>query len=349
MRKYPLLLLIVLLALAIGAVACDSDDTAARAQLQTAWSGGKDVTSRSGSYELTLTAAGDASKVPAGSQGIAQALLGKPIVLTGDFAISGDPLGADVSASTSVMGITLEVGALTSGGKAYLHIIDQWYEAPDKTKGLLAQDEQTAGLLDTIRQAIATAGLDPTTWCTNIRVTGEETLADTQVVHLTSRLDVKKMLADVTTLMQGEQLARLAASTGSTDQSAAGAPEIHSAAELEGKLGDVEGMLKNATVDFWLAKSDSTVRKMELSTELVVPGRSAGSGITGANVVATLEPGQPGQTVSIKAPTSAKPFADLKQDLKQDLKTNPIFAMILGFLSGGSFGDDSGTTTTLGR
>ena len=89
-------------------------------------------------------------------------------------------------------------------------------------------------------------------------------------------------------------------------------------------------MFKNVTLDFWLAKSDKTMRKLMVNAEVQIPQELGLTGINGATLAATLNLDEPNKALTFKAPDSPKPFTQLQQDMQ----TNPLFSGFLEGLSG---------------
>lgn len=342
MRRYLLVFLVVLLALSIGAFACDSGKGALKNQtpqemLTAALEACREATSQAGTYEIALTIDADPGQMSGEEAAIVQTLLAAPITLSGDFASQNDPPAANLSVSTSLMGLGLQAGLTMVDDGQYVNLLGQWYEAPAELTQQMAQVD-TAAVSATVWEAMDELSIEPTGWLTELNEAGEETLAETDVIHLTAAVDVKKMVTDVVSLMQSPKMAELIASlSGSAGQSALGELELPTQADLDEALPMIEEMFKDATVDFWLAKSDSTVRKMALSANIALPQDLGLTGLNGAAVLATINLDKPNQKLSIVAPQSAKPFADLQQDLQ----SNPILGGLLGGLLGAE--GDSGS------
>jgi hypothetical protein len=330
--------LVVLLALSIGALACDSGSGALKDQtpgemLKAALEACRNVTSQAGDYEISVTLDADPAQMAGEEAAIAQAFVGAPITLSGDFASQTDPPAANLSLSTSLMGLGLQAGVTLVDGGQYLNLLGQWYEAPAELTQQMAQVD-TAAVSATVWEALEELSIDPADWFTDLDKAGEETLAETDVVHLSAKIDINKMVTDVVALMQSEKLAELMNTlSGSAGQSALGELQLPTETDLAEALPLIEQMFQDTTVDLWLAKSDSTMRKMALSANIVIPQQVGLTGLKGAAVLATINLDEPNQPLSIKAPDSPKPFAELEEDLQ----SNPLISGLLeGFLGSGS-------------
>jgi hypothetical protein len=353
MRRYSLILLTILLALAFGVLACDSltsatDNKTPEQLLSAAWTAGKDATSHAGSYEISLAIEGDSAQMSQDEQAMMQAVLASPITISGEFASQEAPLAADVSMALSLMGTSVQLGGKVVDNKAYVNMLGQWYEAPAEVETQLASAEADNKAAD-MRQLLTDLNVDPTTWCTDLKTVGEETVAETETIHLTGSPDLDKMTTDITALLQSDQMAELLALTGALGGSTGSAVEIPTAADIETMMATFDDVLTDATMDFWIAKADATLRKMTVNATITIPEDLDLTGLSGATVVATVNLDKITEALNIVAPISSRPFTDFMQDMQ----ANPLFQGILGGLSGsglsgtGTTDGSAGTTTTL--
>ena len=330
MRKHSLTLLVVLLAIALGlgAVACGSGgetasgltpEEAIKAAVETAQTGA----SQSGTYEIAVTIDADSGE----SDPMMQAFLGQPIVIKGDFAQQMDPVRADMTMGLNLMGMGIDLGMRAVDDQAWLNMMGQWYVIPAEQLDLLDTGD-TAQLSASMLQMLSDKGIDPNSWYKDVKVVGEETLGDTKVTHMSATPDLQKMFADVFTLMQDPQFMGAVGDMAETDVPL----EMPDASELQEAQDMVEQMFDNATIDLWLADSDNSLRKMVANLNMTMPQEAADMGIGGANIVATVNLNAPGTAVDVAAPASAKPL----EQLEQDLANNPLLSGLGGMLGGGS-------------
>jgi hypothetical protein len=337
MRKCSLTLLVILLVLALGlgAVACGSGSTGGKTpqQLLTASiEAGKSATSQSGTYQIDINLAAGSTDTTAGAAG-----LGQNFKVTGMFATQATPARADLSADLDLMGMTVSAGLRAIDTKSWINVLGQWYEIPADQ----AQQSGTSGSADVakaVQEAIDEQAIDFNTWFKDLKAVGNETLAGTEVTHLSGTPDVPKIATDVVALMQNPKVAALLADAGSTAGAETGVtvPDATQIAQLQTTL---EQMIQNATVDLWVAKSDSSMRKIVLTAKVVVPAEMGMSTVSGADLVFTINLDAPGKAIEVQAPASAKPIADLQTDLQ----SNPLFS---GFLGGFLGTDAAGSTDT---
>ena len=329
MRKYWLIFLAILLVLATGIVACDDSGSlkgkSPEEMLSGAWELHKEASSQSGTYEIDLTIEADSSA--GGEIDMLLGMLGGPIALSGDFAIQESPTAVAVTAGTDLLGMGLKVGARVIDGDAYLSVFGQWYEAPAESQDELIGVD-TEALMEKIQQMLDNMETDPSTWCKDLKVVGDEKLGDTDVTHLTGSLDTQKMMDDVMEIMQSPEMAEIIAMTGSaTDAADMGAGlEIPTAEELDEVVATLDQMLEEVTMDFWLSKAEGTIRQMEVNAHVVLPEEAGLEGISGVIAVVTVAFDKINQPVDIKAPADAKPIDQLPKDIEQ----NPILGGLLG-------------------
>ena len=246
MRKYWLISLTILLVLATGIVACDDSGSlkgkSPEEMLSGAWELHKEATSQSGTYEVDVTIETDPSA--GGEMGMLLGMLGGPIALSGDFAIQESPTALDATAGMDLMGMALEAGVRVIDSDAYLSVFGQWYEAPAESQDELTGVD-TKALTEKIQQMLDNLDIDPSTWCKDLKVVGEEKLADVDVTHLTGSLDIEKMLDDVMEIMQSPEMTEIIAMTDSaTDTADMGVGiEIPTTEELDEGVATLDQML----------------------------------------------------------------------------------------------------------
>ena len=93
------------------------------------------------------------------------------------------------------MGMGLQAGLTMLDSGQYVNLLGQWYEAPAELNQQLA-DLDVASMSDTVWEAMDELSIDPTSWFTDLKKAGEETLVETDVVHLTASVDLNKMVTD---------------------------------------------------------------------------------------------------------------------------------------------------------
>ncbi len=329
MRRYSLTLLVVLLviSLGLGAVACGSGGKTAtgltpQEAVKAAMDGVQTATSQSGTYEIALTMDADSSE----SDPMLGALLAQPIKVTGAFATQMDPVRADLTLGLDLMGMGVELGVRAIDDQAWLNMLGQWYVIPAdqlQQQGL----GNTADLSASLLQMMDEQGIDPNTWYKDLKVVGKETLVDTKVTHMSGVLDIQKLFTDMFTLMQNPEFMALLGDVAESD----GAVSLPDTSELQDLQATIDQMFTNGTFDLWLADADNSLRKLVFATDMTIPQEMGTLGVSGGNVVVTVDFDAPGEAVEVSAPASAKPL----DDLAQDMESNPLLSGLGGLLGSG--------------
>jgi len=129
-------------------------------------------------------------------------------------------------------------------------------------------------------------GIDPQNWVTDLTNEGTEDLDGTEVVHVSGAADVPKLVAD---------LGDLAQQTGQGSQ-------VDPAS-----LKQLEGTVKDASIDVYAATDDDSLRKLDVGLTLADPRGGSGE----VRVELSIGISDPGSEQSISGPSGAKPLADL--------------------------------------
>ena len=314
------------------------------------------LTSGTGQFNLSVSVAGDASKLPASDA----ALLSQPITLAGTFAFNENPQAVDASMTAAIAGQNLALGIKAADKKAWIQFGGQWYEAPADA----AQTGSTATTLstatkDALMQAVKTAGIDPVNWMTGLKIVGDETIDGTATTHLQGSIDFTKVMADVMKLMQDKTIQGMMGSlssgmmgslgslgsTGSSMMSGAGTSiTIPSAQTLQTLQTQMGQMFKNLTVDVWVTKDTHQMRQMQLDATITptageTTGATTGETTQGINSIAlkfTLSIAPATTPLTVTPPADVKPFSDLLTAL------GGLQSMFSGMLGSG----DTDTTVT---
>ena len=299
------------------------------------------LTSGTGQFNLSVSVAGDASKLPASDA----ALLGQPITLSGTFAFNDKPQAVDASLNASIAGQSIALGLKAADKKAWIQFGGQWYDMPADAAQLTGSTGTTlsAATKDTLMAAVKAAGIDPVTWLTGLKIVGDDTIDGTKTTHLQGSIDFTKVMADALKLMQDKTIQGVIGSldtsklgslgTGDSTVTSGGATSITipSATELQTLQTQVGQMFKNLTVDVWVTKDTYQVRQMQLDATITPPaGETTGSTIQGINSVAlkfTLSIAPATTPLTVTAPADVKPFTDLQKALSGLAST---FSGILG-------------------
>jgi len=225
----------------------------------------------------------------------------------------------DVKLGARGQGQSLETGVVSTGDRAYVKFGGEFYEQPKANVDAANRD------LAKQKGGDNPLGIDPGSWITGAKSEGDDKVAGVDTTHVSARVDVEKLLADL------NDLARKGA--GAVGGATAPNPLTKS------QLADAAKTVKDPTFDVYVSKDDGTIRRMSGTLEIAVPEeeRARANGITGGSLRFTLELADVNGDQKVEAPANARPLSELSRQLGG--------AAALGSL-GGAQGGGSGTTTT---
>jgi hypothetical protein len=255
--------------------------------------------------------------------------LNTPIQLSaaGPYIGSKDKLpqmDMDVKLGARGQGQSLETGILSTGDRAYVKFGGEYYEQPKANVDAANRD-----LAKRPKGSQNALGIDPGSWVTDARTQGDEKVAGAETTHVSARVDVEKLLADLNGLAR----------------KGAGAVGGQSTPQplTKQQLADAAKTVKDPTFDIYVSKDDETIRRMSGNLTIAVPEaeRTRTNGITGGSLRFTLEMSDVNGDQKVEAPSKSRPISDLSRQLGG--------AAALGRLgqgqSGGGTTPPPGTTT----
>ncbi len=227
-------------------------------------------------------------------------------------------LDMDVKLGARGQGQSLETGLVSTGDRAYVKFGGEFYEQPKANVDAANRDlaKRPKGKKNVL-------GINPGNWVTDAKTEGDKKVAGADTTHVSARVDVKKLLADL------NDLARKSA--GAVGGATAPKPLTKK------QLADATKTVKDPSFDIYVSKDDQTIRRMSGNIELSVPDaeRTKTKGISGGSLRFTLELGDVNGNQKVDRPAKSRPISDLARQLGG--------AAALGQLGGGA-----GTTTTPG-
>ncbi len=218
--------------------------------------------------------------------------------------------------------------------KVWIQFMGQWYEVPADalgggTTGTTAKEPDTAAML----QALTAAGVDPTTWMTNLTVVGEDSIDGTPTYHLSGTIDMNKIMTDAIKLMQDKTIQGMLPSMGSGMSGTTGdSITMPSPQDLQGLQSQIGAMFKNMTIDMWITKDTYQLRQAELNASIVPPAGQDAQGINSIDIKATASMAPATAPLTVTPPADAKPFSELEQSL------GALQGLFSGALGGGTLG-----------
>lgn len=318
-RLGPLMTAIVAVLAVAGCGSSTSGGGSGNAQslLKQTFSGGHSVKSGVLGFDLALK--------PAGSSTLAT-----PIALTlnGPFQSRG---GGKLPQSDFTIGITAlgrhgSLGVISTGTAGYVTLQGANYQLPQADFQKLAQSFSSAPSSGGSQDAgLAQLGIDPLHWLTNPSVIGTETVGGAGTTHIRAGVDVAALIGDLNAFL---------AKTAKNTTGAAGSLPTQIPPATRQKIA---AAVKNATVDVWTGKSDTTLRKLALNLNVPVTGRVSTElgGMTSAGIGLTVQYSKLNQPQSIPTPTGVRPYSEFTAKLQS------IGQALTGALGGSALGSGS--------
>ncbi len=348
MRRTSILpIVILILALAVGAAGCGGSGAPAagaetpQAILGSTLAASGDLASATGTFDVAVTLDMDTSEFPDEMK----ALVENPITIKGTFASDDEPQAVDADISLGFGGESMNVAFRGAGATYWMRLNGQWYETPADMMEGMDQSEQMQAKMDEMMKLITDLGVDPVTWMKDATLVGEEKLDGVETYHIKGTPDVAKMLVDVIGLTQSEEFVTM---MGEAMDSAGGLgldSMVPSPDELQEAQGMVAELFKDLVVELWVGKDDSLPRKMAMSATIMPPAGEDTQGINTIGITATISFENVNKPVSVEAPESPLPFADLEKALQENPEQflGPLSGLFSGMGMGMGMGMDMGT------
>jgi hypothetical protein len=256
--------------------------------------------------------------------------------LTGPFQSEGGKTlpAFDFALTVSAGGQSFSAGATSTGKKGYVSLAGQNYDIGDQLYQSFKQGyEQSAKSAKGGKQGqtLSALGIDPLRWLKNPRKAGEQQVGGVQAVHVTSDIDVAKLLADVNTLLgKADQL-------GVPGTTTKGVPRGISAQTQQ----QIAQSVKTARLDVWSGKDDGILRRMTIDVTFSVPqgAQSKAGGLKSGHLTGDLTLADLNAKQTINPPANARPLSDL---------TSALNGLIGGGSSSGSGSSGSGSSGSSG-
>jgi hypothetical protein len=321
-----LAVLALLAALTLGAAACGSGgdkrsgaDADATALLKDTFGANHPI--RSGRLDANLDV---------DLKGLARITQPLSLHLNGPFQSNGGKTLPDFALGLDLQGAEkpITIGAVFAGGGGYLTIEGQAFDLGAnlyKTfKTGYEKAKASSKSANSNQASLSALGISPLRWLQDPKNAGTEDIAGTQTVHLTSGVNIAKLLEDVNTLL-GK--AKDVTSAGSAATGTA-VPTALSAEQRD----LITKSIKSAKVDVWTGAKDHTLRKVAVNVQVEVPQelRAKAGNLQTGHVIFQVTIAQLNQAQKIVKPANVRPIAELRSALSE-----------LGLLGAG----DSASTT----
>jgi hypothetical protein len=292
------LVLVAALTLSLTLTACGGGGGDATKILNQTFSGGKKV--RSGQLNLALTLQ---------AQGVPQLQQPVSLKLTGPFQSQGTGTlpSFDFELALALAGRTISAGAVSTGNQGFLKLQGQSYAVPPNVFAAFKQ-----GYIQSQQQqrtskspSLASFGVDPRQWIKDAKDEGDADVQGTTTTHVSAKVDVPKLLADVAQVLQKAR--------GTVAQ----------AQQLPGTITpqqrkSIENAIKSANFDVYSGKADHILRRLVVDLTFKVPSsaQARANGLKGGRLVFDLALGSLNQPQTVNPPTTARPFSELTGKLR---------------------------------
>lgn len=341
-RALPYLLLVLVIGLAATAVGCvDSSSfykstTTAPADLQT----GSDLDPQSDSMSddqvrallEDMMAAAETmgpstasfeaemrmNLVPGDPSVESDSLLGliQGLKVTGDMTTGTHPDDFDLDVTLSTSGITYNMGVRSLAGDAWVSVLGQWYEITPALQemyeegglGNLSEGFDTKAVEDLMTEL----GIDPLLWLGTDTTVTQETLAGSDVYHLTCSPDTERFWTDVILILVDGRFFGLLDPSGELlqdmDLDLEDITDI-TEQELREARDDLTGMLDSIAIEFWVDKESSLLKQMRCELTVVPPAGEDPEGVESVDLELSMTLDESTEPVAIEAPEDFLPYS----------------------------------------
>ena len=314
MRRYMAVLVALLLLVALAAGGCGSKKknaggssgnlTADQVSVK-GLDATKNLKSAAFKMDMTLNVKADTAKMTDQSTA---ALLAKPITLTGSGNISNEqPQKLDATLAIGAGGMTINAGMKFDGQKAWVDVMDTWYELPAETMSALTGGASPGASPGNLTDQLSTLGIDTSSWISAHTLLGNEQIDGTDCYHLSDTVDMAALSQSLGTLMQ---------SAGSLSSVLGGTSTGTSQKDLKAAqdaIKQLQTMLKDVKLDAWYETGTFDMRKLTASATMdfsAVPD-AAKQGLQSGDFKFELDLSNFGESVTVTPPANAKPFDQL--------------------------------------
>jgi hypothetical protein len=238
---------------------------------------------------------------------------------------SGKLPQSDLTIGISALGKKGSLGVISTGSAGYVSLEGVNYQLPAADFQKLESSFSSTAGGGSQDAGLAQLGINPLHWLTSPSIVGTDTVGGASTTHIRAGVNVTALIADLNTF-----LTKTAKKT-----STAGVPTSIPAATAQ----KIAAAVKNATVDVWTGKSDSTLRKLTLNLAVPVTGQVSTElgGMTSAGIALTVGYSDLNHSQSIATPTSVHPYSEFTAKLQS-----------IGQALEGALGSSTGSTGTTG-
>lgn len=244
---------------------------------------------------------------------------------------------SDLTLAISALGRRGSLSVISTGSAGYITLQGANYQLPQADFQKLESSFSSTTASGSQDAGFAQLGINPTHWLTHPSIVGTETVGGASTTHIRAGVNVTALIADLDTFL----------AKAAKKSSTAGIPTMIPTATTQ----KIVAAVKNATVDIWTGKSDTTLRKLALNLSVPVTGKISTElgGITSAGIGLTVQYAKLNQPQSVATPTNVQPYSQFTAKLRSigQALTGALGGSGLGGSAlGGSTTGSSGTGTT---
>ena len=210
----------------------------------------------------------------------------------------------DLKIGAQDAGQTVSTGFLSTGDRAFVKFGGEFYE--QAAADVARANRELAKSAGDDRGSLRDLGLNPRTWVVDAKGEDDEEVAGVKTEHVSAKLDVRRLFADLNKLVER--------SAGAVGGAPADAPNPLSASDLD-ELADV---VENPTFDVYVGKDDDVIRRVSGNLRIKVPekDREKVNGISGGTLRFSVELAKVNGDQTVEAPAKSRPIADLTKQLR---------------------------------
>lgn len=200
----------------------------------------------------------------------------------------------DLDAMLGAGGRTLTTGAVSTGDKGFIKFQGSSYAVPD---GIFA------GFTQGFEQARSRSlGIDPRKWMRDPKIQGEEDVTGQATIHVSSPVDVVRLLDDRARILQ--QASRLGVARDR---------QVSTSLTAQQKQA-VASVIADPTLDVYSGKHDNVLRRLTFAFAFKVPKdqQQRANGLKSGKVTLDVKLADVNRPEAVRAPGTLKPFKELR-------------------------------------
>lgn len=230
------------------------------------------------------------------------------IALTGPFQSQGQQLPKfDLDVKLNANGRTFSAGAVSTGDKGFVKFQGASYALPDSVLTAFRQGFERARAQRSSQQgtSLASLGIDPRRWLKDPSNEGDEDVAGQSTTHISSDIDVPKLLDD------------FGRAVGQAGRLGVAQNRQASARLTERQKKAVNDAVEDPKFDVYSGTTDRILRKLTIALGFKVPKdqQQRANGLKSGKVSFDVEIADLNRPQTVQAPANAKPFSELRNAL----------------------------------